>query len=69
MKDFPYKVFVKMDSVESDHINDWCRERFGPDSFQGQWDVSYEDDSPYNYNLFYYFKNEKDATLFLLKWG
>lgn len=68
MTDFPYKILVKRDTTDVDDIDSWCKQQFGPGGFHSQWDVGYADDSPYSYDLFYYFKQEKDAVLFALRW-
>lgn len=68
MTDFPYKILVKRDTTDVDEIDDWCEKHFGPNGFHSQWDVGYADDNPYKYDLFYYFKQEKDAVLFALRW-
>lgn len=68
LNNFPYKILVKRDTTDVDDIDLWCKEKFGPGGFQSQWDVGFADESPYNYDLFYYFKEEKDAVLFALRW-
>lgn len=65
---FPYKILLKRDSTDTNEIDRWCTDKFGPNGDHDQWDVSYANESPYNYDLFYYFKQEKDAVLFILRW-
>lgn len=55
-----------MDSVESNHIDDWCYDNFG---IQGHaWDCYYPNESPFNFDLIYIFLKQEDAVLFALKW-
>ena len=45
----------------------WCREQFG-NQWEWHWACEYE----YNHNLVtetFYFKQEQDLTLFLLRWA
>ena len=49
-----YPNVVIKGNVGTNEVRNWCEEMFG-------------DDWIYNYNTFY-FKREEDATLFALKW-
>ena len=65
-RDLIYKVFIKLPTTDTDHIDKWCYEHFGE---QGKkWDCYFADDSPYNYDQYYIFANHADAMLFTLKW-
>jgi len=64
--DLNYKVLVKLPSTDTDHIDEWCWKHFGE---QGEkWDCCFADDSPWNYDQYYMFANQKDAMLFTLRW-
>ena len=58
------------DRVYMDEIIQWCQERYDPANYTyapppaGQRGLKYEDCCKR-----FIFKNEKDATLFLLRWG
>ena len=70
MKGLPYKVFVPISNYDTSQylpIDKWCKEHIG--NLREDWDASYADDNPYNVNLIYYFKQERDAVLFGLRWG
>lgn len=73
-KDLPF-VFLRSRKTQEDHfeISEWCEDQFGP-----RWEaVNYRDGNwcvfwagrefPKSYK--WYFKNEKDAMLFVLRWS
>lgn len=60
---WPYKIKVNSEiKHDTTHIEVWLGKQLG--TFKGRWNVVYQ----YNETHFY-FRNEKDATLFALKWS
>ncbi len=60
---WPCKVRVNSDNKKDiTSIELWLGEQFG--TFKGKWNVVYQ----YNETHFY-FKNQRDATWFALRWG
>lgn len=70
-KDFPY-VFKLPKMYNQWEASSWCEEQFGPrwsvvDNRQGVWCCFWRGrESPGMYE--WYFKNERDALMFMLKW-
>lgn len=70
MRDLPYRVTTKKLSLEA---QEWCEENVGERWFAvgrktGSWTMFWAGkDSPKNY--IWYFRNEKDATWFALRWS
>lgn len=71
-KDFPYRFLLpKMQNQWA--ASDWCRQQFGEqwnvlDNRQGIWCWFWRGrDNPGSYE--WYFQNEQDAIMFLLKWS
>lgn len=72
MKDLPYEVYISKENHRAAEV--WCREKFGPrwsalDNKQGIWCVFWagtRSKNPGSYR--YYFLNEQDYLMFILKW-
>ena len=64
--DLIHKVFIKLPTTDTDHIDEWCFKHFGE---QGKkWDCYFADDNPWNFDQCYIFAEHKDAVLFTLTW-
>ena len=60
---WPYRVKVNSDNTKDiTPVELWLGKQFG--TFKGRWNVVYQ----YNYTEFY-FKNQKDANWFALRWA
>jgi hypothetical protein len=61
---WPVKVLIPIDEFDGDHyhIECWLGERLGV--FKDRWNFV-----PCSKGVHYYFRNSKDATMFVLKWS
>jgi hypothetical protein len=73
LKKSKFKIKVECDWGKHDPymLDRWCNEKFGPPSRASRWrrgwiGHSYHDE---NTKEFFYFRNHRDATLFILKWS
>lgn len=72
MNDLPYEVFISKDQHREAEA--WCREKFGPrweatGYRQGIWCCFWAGfRGPHSGKYRYYFQNDKDAMLFILRW-
>lgn len=56
---FPYRInFDKLGYENLDHMKNWCEQ-----NCQSLWRCEH------TYALYWQFENEKDATMFMLRWG
>lgn len=64
---FPYSLSVDYLGLgtTTDPRSEWCREVFGQE--YKRWTVYRAND--YDRKMLFYFKNERDLTLFRLKWS
>lgn len=70
---FPHSVYVHAEAlafgksrIDFEELDKWCKEKIG--EHLKDWFSEYADDSPYSVDMIYRFTNEKDATMFRLKW-
>lgn len=70
MKEFPYEVMIH----KSNHLpaEAWCRERFGPrwsvtENRNGSWCCFWGGRERLDH-FRYYFANDRDMVMFLLRW-
>lgn len=63
---YKHKVTFEPRWANSEHrpIMEWCEKMFGPGGRKYRWRFGWT-----NVNSTYYFKNSKDASMFLLRWG
>ena len=63
---YKHKVIFEPRWANSEHrtILEWCGISFGPGGRKNRWRFGWTD-----VNSTYYFKNSKDATIFLLRWS
>ena len=63
---YKHKVIFEPRWANSEHrpIQEWCEKTFGPGGRKNRWRFGWTD-----VNSTYYFKNSKDATIFLLRWS
>ncbi len=65
--DLKYRVHLKCNNTDTEHIDIWCEEHFGYRG--GKWEVWFDNDSLFNFDLTYAFLNQEDAMLFTLRWA
>lgn len=63
---YKHKVMFEPSRSVNEHrpIREWCETTFGPGGRKNRWRFGWTDKSDT-----FYFKNPKDATMFILRWG
>ena len=59
-----HKIKITLSVGNDREVREWCEQMFGPGGHKGRWRFGWvhKDDN-------YYFRSNKDATMFMLRWS
>ena len=57
------KVMFKGSGQSHSQMHEWCTEKFGPGGRKFRWRRGWIEE-----NTTFYFRNQKDASMFILRW-